>query len=647
MQPPSSRPGPRYQLNVCANPRVSPTLRIMGLKFLLVPLAALSLMGCTQETDGETTPAKETPPAPCAIGERTLEDGSCQAAGVPPDACGEGFVTDTVGGCLALLPPTSCPDGEMAVPGEESCHLVAPCGQGPWGDIPVEGNTVYVDTSYGGGDGTGSAAKPWTTVQEGIDSASAGAIVAIAPGSYSETLEITGKAVRLWGKCPGEVELVGGNWALLIRQGGSGSEVHDLAVTGAAWGVAITGAENVLVDQVWFHDTPERALAVENLYGPTSVTVTGSLFERVGEMALALMGAALVFDGNAIRNMQPGPTGGEGRGISVQDDQVSANNGERGNLTVRRTHIESAMTTGIFVGGSDALVEQTVVVGTRPQASDGQFGRAISLEGYNDVNPRAGLTIRTSVLEFNTEFGIFATGGDCTIEHVTVRDTAPDATKGGWGRGINLQDDVELLQRSNATVRESLIERSHDSALDVFGSDVVIEGVAVRDTFPNAGNQRYGRGINVQQGPEPSLHPASVVITGSTISNSVDVGLCIIDAQATVDNTRVFGVAARPDGQYGDGVTLWNRDVGATIAVSRMYIEGAARAGIANFSGAIDLVDTVLECNAIDINGETVTATSFSYNDAGGNVCGCGDQSQECRILSSMLAPPEASDVGN
>ena len=31
----------------------------------------------------------------------------------------------------------------MAIPGEPSCHEVAPCGTGTWGDIPVAGDTEH------------------------------------------------------------------------------------------------------------------------------------------------------------------------------------------------------------------------------------------------------------------------------------------------------------------------------------------------------------------------------------------------------------------------------------------------------------------------------------------------------------------------
>src|SRR6185436_10488706 len=111
-------------------------------------------------------------------------------------------------GCAADLPAT-CPPGSLAVPGDAACREIAPCGTGTWGDIPVEASTEHVDASYVGGASDGTSAKPWTTIQEAVDAAAPGAIVAVAAGSYAEDVRIDGKALRLWGVCPGEVEVVG------------------------------------------------------------------------------------------------------------------------------------------------------------------------------------------------------------------------------------------------------------------------------------------------------------------------------------------------------------------------------------------------------------------------------------------------------
>jgi len=122
----------------------------------------------------------------CPAGTLGLDDGTCQPAGVPPELCAEGFVHDGDAACEPILPADPCPKGLMALPGETACRPVMDCGAGTWGDIPVDGETIYVDGSYLGGDSDGSQQKPWTTISAAVAAAPAGALVAVAAGSYVE-----------------------------------------------------------------------------------------------------------------------------------------------------------------------------------------------------------------------------------------------------------------------------------------------------------------------------------------------------------------------------------------------------------------------------------------------------------------------------
>src|SRR5262245_45900115 len=134
-------------------------------------------------------------PDGCPAG-HLMVDGSCEPAGIPPTACGEGFLPDDGRGCVPVLPASTCSDGQLAVPGDTECRELVSCGAAPWGDIPIDANTEYVDASYAGTDSDGSANKPWTTISDAVAAASSGAIVAIAAGSYVEDVQLIGKPVR-------------------------------------------------------------------------------------------------------------------------------------------------------------------------------------------------------------------------------------------------------------------------------------------------------------------------------------------------------------------------------------------------------------------------------------------------------------------
>src|SRR5688572_26928029 len=120
-------------------------------------VAAIVGAGCG---GGETEPALASA---CPAPELALPDETCIRPGIPPGGCAPGFVHDGEYGCEPVLPAEPCPPGLMAVPGDAACRPVMPCGEGKWGELPVDASTVYVDGSYAGAS-DGSAAAPFTSI---------------------------------------------------------------------------------------------------------------------------------------------------------------------------------------------------------------------------------------------------------------------------------------------------------------------------------------------------------------------------------------------------------------------------------------------------------------------------------------------------
>ena len=101
----------------------------------------------------------------------------------------------------AIDPDPDCDTGYLDDEGE--C-VPAVCGTGAWGNLEVDESTVYVDIAAAEG-GDGSEAAPFTSIQAGLDAAgdADGSMVAVAAGTYPETLEL-GRGhdgVRLAGRC--------------------------------------------------------------------------------------------------------------------------------------------------------------------------------------------------------------------------------------------------------------------------------------------------------------------------------------------------------------------------------------------------------------------------------------------------------------
>jgi hypothetical protein len=622
----------------------------MGARAAIVCSWALLAAGCgssssdtpAPDADADVEPETDAAPAGCAPGEMLAEDGHCEPAGIPPSSCGAGFAPDGRRGCNAIVPPDTCPSGTMAVPGETACRDVAPCGAGTWGTIPVDASTQFVDGSFAG-TSDGSSKAPWKTIQQAIDAAAPNAVVAIAAGSYAEevrvgtTTGIGGKPVRLWGVCPAKVEIVGGDAALAavtLEKGASKSEVHDVAVRGAGLGIIVSGATDVVLDRVWIHDAADYGFDAENTAGATSASLTRSLVERSSYTGVFVSGSNVIVEASVVRDTQPWAADDKhGYGINVV-----AGKGQRGNATIRGSIVEGSREVGVLVQGSDAILEATLVRDTRPQASDDTLGRGVEIE--DDAGGRANVTLRASVVEGSHELGVFVAGSDATIETTVVRDTQPRVTDQTLGRGIGALDGGGAT--ATVTIRASVIERSHDIGIGAAGSDVIVEATIVRDTAPRPDGLR-GRGIELQVDLASGV-ASTLTLRSTLIASNREFGL-VIDSVLGVVVDRVLVRDTQPrasDGLFGDGISIVTDRGPASVGITASRIEASARAGLSSFGGAVTLGSSTLECDAIALDGETFGGSSASFVDQGGNVCGCSGTPAVCQILSSGLAPPES-----
>ncbi|KYF76712.1 hypothetical protein BE11_44050 [Sorangium cellulosum] len=482
---------------------------------------------------GGCQPAGLPPGMPCAPGEVPLPGGSCQRAGVPPVACGQGFEPDGRRGCDPILPEGMCPPGQMAIPGESECREVAPCGDGDYGAIPVEATTQFVNGAYTGTDSDGTRARPWKRIQQGIDNARAGAIVAVAAGSYAEDVRIRSRRVRLWGRCPALVEVVGTGEEVatlaVVDGAASGSEVRALAITGPELGLFTTGASDVLVEGVWIHDTRSEGLHVEDTLGPTSVAVKASLVEAAEQVAVGLIGSETTIETTVVRDTRPGRGGTNGLGIVAQNSAQ-----ERATLTLRRSLVERNRTIGVYILGADATMEASVVQGTQPQG-DGRFGRGLSIEYDPNTRERASVTVRASLLSQNHELGMLVAASDATVEASVVQGSRAQSD-GTRGAGIEIEDDG-MGSRATLALRSSLLESNHGVGLRVEGSDAAVDAVVVRDTQPGL-DGAFGRGIEVSSDKNEQ---GMLALRASLLEHNHDAGVLIAGASADIEATVVRG----------------------------------------------------------------------------------------------------------
>jgi hypothetical protein len=618
------------------------------------------LPGCTVD---ETALPPAPPVASCEALELTLPDGSCVRPGMRPDDCAEGFVHDGEYGCVPTLPSEACSAGMMAVPGESACRPVMPCAEGTWGDIPIEPSTEHVDRAYTGGSSDGSAMHPWTTISDAIEAAADGAIVAIARGRYTESPYVYQKRVRLWGVCPDEVSVSAprtqADLAGLIVDGGHGTEVHALALDGGAVGLGVASSENVLADRLWVHDQSGWGILVEDILDPTSLTLVDSLVERATEIGVGVTRADLNVEASVVRAVRPRPSdqsGGRGIHAQVRCSSTGCDASNRATLRVRRSLVQDNHEVGISVMSSDASIEGTVVMGTRPRPSGLIMGRglvvqfACAAEGNCDAGARSIAHLAGSMIEGNHDSGVLVVASSIDIETTVVRGTQPRLADGAFGRGIGVQDcsaDAECLSDvpAHATLKRSLVEKNHEFGLMFGGVEASLDGVVVRDTLPDASTATWGRGIHIQRHAATGTR-SRLDLIGSLIERNHELGVYVFATDARIESTVVRATEPRElDGRFGDGLAAYGDAEQATVEVVRTQIKNSARAGLANFGTFVALSGVAIECAKFDLEGEhTVTPEEvfkFVLEDRGGNRCGCPDADVECVYVSTGIEAPE------
>jgi len=556
----------------------------------------LTALGCGESDGGEGIGGGGSAPTCPPPGFDTGAD--CIQVGMTADQCAPGFVHDGGHACVPIVPAEVCPPGTMAAVGEDSCRPVAACGSGTWGDIPTDAQTQHVDGSYAGGDSDGTAARPWVTVSEAVAAAPAGGLVAIAAGSYHEDVVNSYKAVTLWGVCPELVEIVGssaGDAAIVIHEGSHGSVVRNLAITGGSDGLTITGSLGVTVHQVWVHDTSAWGMVVLSAFGPAEVVVSDSLVEQSRQLGVLVDGSQLRVERSVIRGTQPAlGSNAEGFGLAAQ-------------------------------------------VGCTAQGCDTSLRSAVTLTG--------------SVVEANHAMGAHLAGSDMVIEGSVIRWTLPDQSSQMTGRGVSIQPTCDAggicdpQSRANLTLRSSFIYQNHDVGVFIGGSDALVEGTVIGGTQPRASGLVTGRGLSAimactnEAGCDPTIRSA-VTLSGSVVSQNYDAGIFVAGADVVVQGTLVRDTVARPDGLFGDGIAVLSDQSPATAIVSDTLVDQSSRGGVASFGSALSLGKTAIRCAAFALQGESAGGSSYTFDDLGGNRCGCPDPADTCHVVSNGLEAP-------
>ncbi len=501
-------------------------------------------------------------------------------------------------------PVTTCPAGQALDGG--TCVPEA-CGVGTWGNLPVDGSTVYVDLAAAAG-GDGSDAAPLTSMQEGVDLAGelGGGLVAVAAGSYVETIAFgdAHKGVTLAGRCRELVTIDGreGDALPAVEVHGDRKRpavaIEGVTVTGGTYiglkvqratvvvtrtdvrenmvvGV-VTGDADLTLDDVRVYDAvPDRrgdyGLGVD-VEDAASLSAAGCTIQGntlVGVIA-GSDGAVVALTDTAILDTASSPDGTGGDGIVVQGGA---------SLTAERCTVQGNAGVGVFAEGTRTRVElsDTAVLDTLP-SPDGDGGGGIT------VQDDASLSATGCTVERNAESGVFASGAKTTVEltDTTILDTSPGADRAG-GRGLEAADGATV------TATGCTLQGNTEFGLLASNPGTVVDlaETSILDTRQGAAGMDGG-GIEVADG-------AAVTATDCTLEGNTGFGVGATDTGSTVDlaYVEILDTEPSPDGSMGRGITVQSA---AFLSAIGSTVQGNAQIGVfaTNEGTMVNLTDTAI-----------------------------------------------------
>jgi hypothetical protein len=287
----------------------------------------------------------------------------------------------------------------------------------------------------------------------------------------------------------------------------------------------------------------------------------------------------------AIRHVRAGSLGGDGSAASPFGTIEEAIAGASGPITVALAAGEHVtpreLPDDLELRGVCADRVVLTADAERP-ALRVRRGERLALDG---VTIRAGnvallvggeAALRAVSIEGAASAGIGLIGGALTAERVLVRGTrtAPD---GRLGRGMSLETGAR------ATLRDVVIEGSHDGGLGMAGSSLEADDLAIRDTEPN-GSGRYGYGLGLFDG-------ARAAVTRLAVERATESGVRVDDgSELTLEGAVLRDVVSEASMANGRGLFVRR----STAHLDRVLVERASGSAIYLTSGSnLDARDVV------------------------------------------------------
>ena len=518
------------------------------------------------------------PKGKCPIGTmEVIGKTTCQPVG-PPIKCLTGWTLVGGGWCEPILPQGKCPAGTMEVIGKATCQPIGDCGTGTLGKIKTTASTIFVNQSYAGGSSDGSQTKPFLTIAAALYNATAGDHIAVSSGTYKENISVERK-VTLEGRCAEKVTIAGGSSGatVVMTKWASGAVLRGVTISGAGVGLHVDGV-TVTVERVAVRGCEGRGIEVDN---GGDLALRDSVVAGSREVGVMLSSAKATLERTVVRDSRELASNKQaGLGLSAD---VQAGKNQMSELTLRDCLVTRNRTLGIYLSSSRAKVERSVIRDTIEQASDSNFGGGIEARIQAGKTQMSKLELQDSLVTDNRNVGIYLSGSSATLDRSVVRGTRERVSDKNGGVGIQMTFASSQGKRSQLTMRHSLVTQNRTIGLHLTGSTATLERSVVSDTQMRASDKNRGTGVLASMVPGQSKG-SEVNLRYSLVSGNRTVGIALSSSKATLEHSVVRGTreqASDKKGGYGiQGSVKSGQGLGSDLILRDSLVSGNRSIGI-------------------------------------------------------------------
>ncbi|MFO0661626.1 MAG: right-handed parallel beta-helix repeat-containing protein [Polyangiaceae bacterium] len=419
--------------------------------------------------------------------------------------------------------------------------------------------------------------------------------------------------------------------------------------------------EDSLVRNVFGTGVSTAALTIESIDEPstTEVTVRGSIFESNIGPGLLSQGGKISVERSVFRGSTPVASKNKTAGVELANNEISSIS-----FDMKQSMISDNIGGGFLSGGVNAHLEQVIVrhnlVGKDTLSNGGVM--AFEFDYNEDGTPAIpDISLVQCLVEENDISGVGSLNGTLSIESSVIQNNNssnvilenPDGSKVKLEMGgIGLAAAADANRPSGTlNVRQTRFLNNATTSVSVSNFASTIEACEIRGTRPANSQGDGGSGLVVNPSyvtpGDITKNLGPVTVRGCLIAENRRAGIYVYTGDTLIENTVIRDtLPQQSDGGFGDGVVA---RFGASISVHQSQISHSARAALATWGSAIDIVSTHIECNSIDLNqsDEVTNPTTQApidpipgaLSNGGQNLCEC-DRARACAVEAGDLTPP-------